>query len=235
MTTNGAVRKAQRVNGSSAAWNVTVEPSSREAVTVSIDGGGDPCGQGESVCTGDGRRLSNAPSVTVEGPPSVPLTAALDGAPEAHDGESAFTFGLTFSEEPNVGYRTLRDEAFEVDGGAVSKARRRQSGSNLSWEITVEPAGHGDVSVRLPETGSCNGSGAICTADGRPLSHALSASVRGPAAMSVGDGRVEEAAGVVVAFAVTLSRAASAQVTVDYATRTAARRPARTTPRNQAR
>ena len=217
--TNGAVRKASRVNGSSAEWEVTVAPSSREAVTVRISGGGDSCGKGDAVCTADGRRLSNSPSVTVEGPPTVPLTAELDGVPEAHDGESTFTFGLTFSEEPKVGYRRLRDEAFDVGGGAVRKARRRQSGSNLSWELTVEPDSHADVSIRLPETGSCSASGAICTSDGRPLSHPLSASVRGPAAMSVSDARVEEAAGAAVAFAVTLSRAASARVTVDYQTR----------------
>ena len=217
--TNGAVREAARVNGSSAEWEVTVAPSSREAVTVSVSGGSDACRQGDAVCTEDGRRLSNSPSVTVEGPPTVPLTAELDGVPEAHDGESTFTFGLTFSEEPKVGYRTLRDTAFDVGGGAVREARRRQSGSDLSWEITVEPDSHADVSVRLPETGSCSSSGAICTSDGRPLSHALSASVRGPAAMSVSDARVEEAAGAAVAFAVTLSRAASARVTVDYRTR----------------
>ena len=217
--TNGAVRKSQRVNGSNAEWNVTVEPSSREAVTVRISGGSDTCGQGDAVCTEDGRRLSNSPSVTIEGPPTVPLTAELDGVPDEHDGESTFTFGLTFSEEPRVGYQTLRDEAFEVDGGAVRKARRRQSGSDQSWEITVKPASHEDVSIRLPETTRCSARGAICTSDGRPLSHSLSASVRGPAAMSVSDARVEEAAGAVVAFAVTLGRAASERVTVDYATR----------------
>ncbi len=217
--TNGAVRKASRVNGSSAEWEVTVAPSSREAVTVSISGGSDACRQGDAVCTEDGRRLSNSPSVTVEGPPTVPLTAELDGVPEEHDGESTFTFGLTFSEEPRVSYRTLRDSAFDVDGGAVRKASRRQSGSDQSWEITVQPSSHRAVSIRLPETGSCSAGGAICTGDGRPLSHALSASVRGPAAMSVSDARVEEAAGAAVAFAVTLSRAASDRVTVDYRTR----------------
>ena len=41
----------------------------------------------------------------------------------------------------------------------------------------------------------------------------------GPAAMTVADARVEEAANAVVAFAVTLSRTATAQVTVDYTTR----------------
>ena len=217
--TNGAVRKSERVNGSSAEWNVTVAPSSREAVTVSVSGGSDACSQGDAICTEDGRRLSNSPSVTVEGPPAVPLTAELDGVPGEHDGESTFTFGLTFSEEPRVSYRTLRDEAFDVDGGAVRNARRRQSGSDLSWEITVQPSSHRAVSIRLSETGSCSASGAICTGDGRPLSHPLSASVRGPAAMSVSDARVEEAVGAAVAFAVTLSRAASDRVTVDYRTR----------------
>ena len=101
----------------------------------------------------------------------------------------------------------------------MRKAQRRQSGSDLSWTITVEPDSHVAVSVRLPETTRCGAGGAICTSDGRPLSHSLSASVRGPAAMSVADARVEEATGAAVAFAVTLSRAAAAQVTVDYGTR----------------
>ena len=184
---------------------------------------------------GSAESLTSASTDPVAAAPE-PLTAEFDNVPDAHDGESPFTFGLTFSEEPAVGYRTLRDSAFDVSGGAVRKARRREQGSNRSWEITVEPDSHTDVSIRLPETGSCSASGAICTGDGRPLSHALSASVRGPAAMSVSDARVEEAAGAAVAFAVTLSRAASDQVTVGLREpATAARRPARTTGRRRAR
>ena len=217
--TNGAVRRAQRVGGSSAEWNVTVEPFSREAVTVSVSGGTDTCGQGDSVCTDDGRRLSKSPSVTVEGPPAVPLTAELDNVPATHDGESTFTFGLVFSEAPQVGFRTLRDEAFNVSGSTVRKAQRQQSGSDQSWNITVQPDGHGDVSIQLPATGSCSASGAICTSDGRLLSNALAATVTGPAAMTVADARVEEVANAVVPFAMTLSRTATAQVTVDYTTR----------------
>ena len=48
--------------------------------------------------------------------------------------------------------------------------------------------------------------------------HTAPAAVRGPAARSVSDARAEEAAAAAVAFAVTLSRAASDRVTVDYAT-----------------
>ncbi|MCY4506976.1 MAG: hypothetical protein OXG35_08460 [Acidobacteria bacterium] len=72
------MRQAQRIGGSSAEWNVTVEPSSREAVTVSVSGGTDTRGQGDSVCTDDGR-LSNSPSMTVGGRRAT-LTAELDNA-----------------------------------------------------------------------------------------------------------------------------------------------------------
>ena len=44
-----------------------------------------------------------------------------------------------------MSYRTLRDQAFEVAGGAVRKAQRYQAGSDASWTITVQPSGHGDV------------------------------------------------------------------------------------------
>ena len=70
----------------------------------------------------------------------------------------------------------------------------------------------------MPATTDCDASGAICTADDRGLSHSLSARVAGPVGIAVADARVEEAEGAVLGFAVTLSRAASEQVTVDYAT-----------------
>ena len=147
-----------------------------------------------------------------------PLTASFTGVPESHDGASAFTFGLTFSEEVKLSYRTLRDEAFNVGGGAVRKAKRRQQGSNPGWTITVKPDGSGAVAIRLPATSSCSASGAICTAAGQPLSHSLSKTVAGPVGISVADARVDENEGAALSFAVTLSRAASGPVTVEYAT-----------------
>ena len=56
------------------------------------------------------------------------------------------------------------------------------------------------------------------TADERALSHSLSATIAGPVGIAVADARVDEAAGALLAFAVTLSRAASGTVTVDFAT-----------------
>ena len=153
-------------------------------------------------------------------PAPTPLTATFSGVPAEHAGEGEeFTFGLTFSEEFSLSYLTLRDDgAFHVRGGEVRRARRKQQGSNQSWTIHIEPSGHGPVTVTLPETTDCGASGAICTADGRPLSHSLSATVAGPVGISVGDARVEEGDGAVLSFAVTLSRAASGALTVDYAT-----------------
>ena len=104
-----------------------------------------------------------------------------------------------------------------MTGGDVTQASRVDGRRDL-WKITVEPASDTAVTVRLPETTDCGASGAICTGDGRGLSHALSATVAGPVGVTVADARVEEGANAVLAFAVTLSRAASAALTVDYAT-----------------
>ena len=98
------------------------------------------------------------------------LTATVSGEPASHDGQTAFTFQLHFSEEVAAGFRTLRDDAFEVTGGSVTKARRLVQGSNQGWEITIEPGSHADVTVVLPVTTGCAASGAICTGDGRMLS-----------------------------------------------------------------
>ena len=51
--------------------------------------------------------------------------------------------------------------------------------------------------------------------DGRPLSSSLSVTVAGPVGVSGAEARIEEGVGAVLAFAVTLSRAASRTVPVD--------------------
>ena len=154
-----------------------------------------------------------------EGPP---LTASFSGMPAEHGGAGTeFSFSLSFSEEPDddFSYVTLRDHAFSVSNGDVSKARRQQSGSNRTWTIHVEPEGSAAVTVTLPPTtGSCSSSSAICTEDGRKLSNRESDTVAGPVGISVADATVEEGEGAVLAFVVSLSRAASSTLTVDYAT-----------------
>ena len=112
-----------------------------------------------------------------------PLTASIHDAPENHDGQNSFTFELRFSEEPDpdYSYRTLRDHALGVTGGAVTGVRRLESTSNVRWEITVSPESEAEVMVVLPVTTDCEDEGAICTEDGRMLSAELTLAV-GPAA-----------------------------------------------------
>ena len=78
------------------------------------------------------------------------------------------------------GYKTMRDDAFTVEGGTVVGARRLESGKNQRWEISVSPDSGGDVEITLPATTDCDAGGAICTDDGRTLSNKLALTVGGP-------------------------------------------------------
>ena len=153
---------------------------------------------------------------TIENRNVTPLTASFGNVPAEHDG-TTFVFHARFSEDPAVSYRVLRDESFGVTGGEVVGARRKDGRDDLR-EIHVQPSGHGDVTVSLPPTTDCDAHGAICTADGRPLSNANAATVRAMAALSAADAETTEGAGATLEFAVTVSRAAAGTVTVGYAT-----------------
>ena len=119
---------------------------------------------------GNAETLTSAATAEVAASPP-PLTARFEGEPSSHDGQTAFTFALHFSEEFGVSYATLRDHAFRVTGGTVNKAQRLTQGSNLGWRITLTPGSNADVTVVLPETTDCDDQGAICAGDGRMLSN----------------------------------------------------------------
>ena len=142
-----------------------------------------------------------------------PLTAEFDGMPAEHDGRRLFRFELVFSENfpGRFPYTTLRDSAFTVTNGSVRAAERVVKGENRRWRIGVRPSSNDDLTITLA-------AGAVSTESGRPLSNTVSATVAGPVGISVADARVEEGAGAVLAFAVTLSRAATSAFSVDYAT-----------------
>ena len=111
-----------------------------------------------------------------------PLQASITNDPASHDGATAFTFELSFSEEPTRGlsYKTLRDRAFTVTVGTIKEARRLEPPSNIGWRIRVQPSVSTDVVILLPATTDCTADGAICTRDGRMLSEEVSLTVPGP-------------------------------------------------------
>ena len=147
---------------------VTADAGKVIKVTVSFT---DDAGNEESV--------TSAATAVVTQPP---LTASTHDVPESHDGATAFTFELRFSEEPGGGFSatTLRDQALTVSGGTITNVRQLETGKKLKWEITLQPSGNEEVTVILLPTIDCADQGAICTGDGRGLSVGQAILVLGP-------------------------------------------------------
>ena len=236
--TNGTVTRARRDGANqNRRWIVTIAPSGDEAVTLTLPATTD-CAALNAICSADGAMLQEAVTKTVPGPDNndeeeeteqatqaAALTVAYTAPPPPeHDGSTPFTFAFSFNEtlHADYSYKTMRDRSLTVMQGGTKltpHVRRMVKGSNRSWEATVTPAGNAAISIALGPTGSCSETGAMCTEEGTALSNALPANtVQGPVGVSVADASVQEAAGATLDFAVTLSRAASAAVTVDYAT-----------------
>ena len=179
--TSGEVVGARRLDEDSATpnirWEISVSPDSNANVKITLPVTTD-CEAEGAICTEDGRVLSSPLEFTVMGPP---LTASTVSVPTSHNGSGEFRFRIAFSEEFSLSYKTLRDDhVFTVEGGKVVGARRLVKGSNIGWEIVVQPDSNGDVTVKLPVTEDCDAPGAICTADGRMLSSPLELTVSGP-------------------------------------------------------
>ena len=116
------------------------------------------------------------------------LTARFENVPDEHDGSSAFTLELAFSEavfdgtEPFDKNDAIKN-ALQLTGGTVRSRRRVSPAAFDRWILWIGPSGNGDVTVELPATtGGCGTAGAICTTDNRPLSAPASATIPGPAA-----------------------------------------------------
>ena len=166
---------------------------------------------------GNAEALTSAATVPVALPP---LTAAFHGMPAEHDGRKLFAFEIRFSEEfEGLKLTAFKAGALQVTDGRLVDAKRTVPGKNRSVTVRVRPTSFEDMEISLPATADCSAAAAICTKDGRKLSTAVAATVRGPAALTVADAEANEGTDEAVEFAVSLSRAASGTVTVDYATR----------------
>ncbi len=110
-----------------------------------------------------------------------PLTASFALAPEAHDGENGFKLRIAFSDAVEITAEDMRDHALQVSGGTVTGAATVKGRSDL-WELTVQPAGPGPVSILASLGRACADQGALCTADGRSLTAGPALVVPGPPA-----------------------------------------------------
>ena len=223
LVSDGTVTGASRVDGRKDLWEFTVQPAGNGAVSILVPFDR-ACTETGALCTADGRKLSTGvPAQVVPGPTqnqqqAVALTGSFEDVPAEHDGSSEFTMRVRFSEALAAGSARGRvGRTLSATGGAVQRVRRVDQRRDL-FEIRIQPSGHGAVTVSLPSSASCDIPDALCTADGRPLSNALSVLVQGPPSLSVADAEVEEGPNASLAFVVTLGRAASGTVTVGYAT-----------------
>ena len=131
----------------------------------------------------------NAESLTYEPvyvPPPQPTVRRIRHTtmPDDHNGSDEFTFQIHFSEEPSLGFASVRDHVLTVTNGDVTTVRRTTPGENIRWEITLQPDGDEDVTVALPPTTDCSAQGAVCTASGKMLSSISSITVPGPGSTS---------------------------------------------------
>ena len=203
------IRANSAISGATGSAYTAVEADEGERLKVRVSFT-DDAGNAESLTSASNDAVAARP---------VPLTAEFVDMPAEHRGEGGFTFRVAFSEDIGISFRSLREDAFTVTGGRVTSGKRVDGRRDL-FRMVVRPDSDGDVTITLPAGRECGVSGAICTKgeNRRQLTNSPSATVRGPVGIAVSDAHVEEDAGAVLAFAVTLSRAASRALTVDYAT-----------------
>ena len=224
---NGTVTTARALNSGTAEWDLTLQPTGTGPVNILVSPTTD-CAATGALCTTAGTMLSTVPGQSIPyaapGAPVpqaqqalTPLAASFVSVPPEHDGETAFWLELSFDAAVEQGSKPRIRALLGVTGGSETRIRRKD-GRLDHWRIRIEPSSHAAVTVTLSPSPACGATGAVCTEDGRTYTTALATRIQGPPGFAVADAEVEEAANATLAFAVTLSRAPSGTVTVDYAT-----------------
>ena len=124
---------------------------------------------------------SNSPATDPPKPRSVlqprsVLRAHFRDVPAGHDGSTAFTLLIAFSERISTTAKQM-SQALTVDGGTVSSVQQVDGRSN-QWEITVTPNSDAAVRISLPPTTACSDAGAICSSnDSKVLERGIAVSI----------------------------------------------------------
>ena len=166
------------VSGSVVTITLVTSVFSGDAVTVQYTAPTDQSATRLQDSAGNAAGPFREQNVSNNTPAADQITATVSAVPESHNGD--FIFEIRFSDEVEISYKTLRDHAFTVTGGTVTKARRLAPPSNIGWEIHVTPDTGEAVTIALPVTTDCTATGAICTGDLRPLSNEWEVTVPGP-------------------------------------------------------
>ena len=129
---------------------------------------------------GDGTAVGTIRNTEAATDASDALTAAFWDVPAEHDGSTSFTVKLAFSEELASGSGRKVAAGLTLTGARRGHVTRVANGRDL-FSFPVHPSGNGAVTLSLSASATdCAASSAVCTADGRMLSAAVSAAVQGP-------------------------------------------------------
>ena len=169
---------AVTVSGSVVTITLVTSVFSGDAVTVQYTAPTDQSAARLQDLAGNAAGPFSEQNVSNNTPAADQLTATVSAVPESHNGQ--FIFEIRFSDEVEISYKTLRDHAFTVTAGTVTKARRLAPPSSIGWEIHITPDTGAAATIALTVTTDCTATGAICTGDLRPLSNEWEVTVPGP-------------------------------------------------------
>ena len=138
-TVSGAtIDSASRITqGSNQGWNVEVNPTGNEAITITLPETTD-CNTSGAICTDDSRKLSHQTSATVAGPPAISIGDATVQEAEG----AALVFSITLS---HASSRTVTVDYATSDGTA-------QAGSDYTAASTTLSFNAGDLSQTVEVT-----------------------------------------------------------------------------------
>ena len=156
--------------------------------------------------------INNTETETV----TTPVTASFQDLPIEHDGSSQFTFRVKISEVLRPRAKRSIKDALTVTNGSVQKVQK--VGTRDNWRVTVRPSFTAAVNISFTPKTKCSDVLAPCTSDNRSVSSLLSTQIMGPPMISISDASVYENINIPISFNVTLNRAATQTVTVDWAT-----------------
>ena len=211
---------AQAESGKNRHWDITVTPSSAEAVSIAL-APKESCGAEGAICTGDGRGLPETVEAEVPGgAPTQVVSARVSSGPGLNgtwDTGETVVVEVRFSREVSLSGPANVKPAIGIALDGTRRDADYESGSGshaLRFEYEVAAADDGATRARVVAN-SLEANGAVI-GDAEGYEAELGFSVAPE--LSVADAEGTEGTDTAIAFTVTLAPAAATEVTVHYAT-----------------
>ena len=169
MTGGEIVRVSRRDRGSNRRWRITVQPLSREAVTIELPVRRN-CHLANAPCTADGRPLSRAVADTVAGPEAPSVSVADAGASEGDSVVFTVSLSVAWGEQVTVAYATAGGTAttgddFTADNGTLEFAAE-ETEKTVSVQTTEDTVDEPNETFTLTLSSPTNATLGVAAATG---------------------------------------------------------------------